>query len=79
MPRFRCSKSEPAPEPTAVPCSVSGCNVFDVVAKVCTVATNFLRLFKAGSGKLALALATIVLGWDCDAGEGKIYNASGLF
>ena len=37
-------------------------NVFDVVAKVCTVATNFVRLFKAGSARLTLALATRVLG-----------------
>ena len=53
--------------------------MFDVVAKVCTVSTNFLSLFKAGNARLALALATRVLGWDCDAGEGRIYNGSGLF
>ena len=43
------------------------------------MATNFLRLFKACSARLALALATGVLGWDCDAGEGRIYTGSGLF
>ena len=43
------------------------------------MATNFLKLFKAGSASLALALATGVLGWDCDAGEGRIYIGSGLF
>ena len=44
-------------------------NVFDVVAKVCTVTTNFLKFCRAGSARLALALAVGVFDVDCAAGE----------
>ena len=52
-------------------------NVFDVVEKVCTVTTNFLKFCRASSARLALALAAGVLDVDCVAGEGRIYTGSG--
>ena len=65
MPGFGCSKSEPAPEPSTMPCRMCSCHLFGVVAKTLTMATNFLRLFKAGSSRLAIVLgASRVLGWD---------------
>ena len=42
--------------------------VFDVVAKALTVATNFLRLLKAGSVRLALVVGASEVG--CGADEG---------
>ena len=61
MPRFGCSKPEPEPE------------IFDVVAKFCTVATNLLRFYSIGSDGVAFVLgASGVLGWDCDVDEGRI-------
>ena len=60
MPGFGCSKSESAPEPTAVAC------VFDVVAKFCTKATNLLKFCMAGSDELDLALG------EGGAGVGRI-------
>ena len=74
--RSKCSMSEPAPKPSDVPCSVSSANVFDVVAKFCTVATIFLKFCSIGSDGLALALAARVLGVDCAASEGRIYTGS---
>ena len=51
----------------------TGSDVFDVVAKFCTVATNFLKFCIIGSDGVAFVLgASGVLGWDCDAGEGRI-------
>ena len=41
------------------------------------MATNFLRLFKAGSARLALVVGASEVG--CGAGEGRIYTGSGLF
>ena len=47
--------------------------VFDVMAKFCIVATNFLKFCRIGSDGVAIVLgASGVLAWDCDAGEGKI-------
>ena len=48
--------------------------VFDIVAKALTVATNFLRLFKAGSARLTLMVGASEVG--CGAGEGRIYTWS---
>ena len=48
--------------------------VFDVVAKFCTKATNFLRLFKTGSARLALVVGALEVG--CGAGESIIYTWS---
>ena len=48
--------------------------VFVVVAKALTVATNFLRLFKAGSARLALVVGASEV--CCGAGEGIIYTWS---
>ena len=46
---------------------------FEVVAKVCTMATNLLKFFNMGSDGLAFLVgASGVLGWDCGAGEGRI-------
>ena len=52
-------------------------NVFDVVAKVCIVTTNFLKFYRAGSARLALALTAGVLDVDCAVGEGRMYTGSG--
>ena len=52
-------------------------NVFDVVAKDCIVTTNFLKFCRAGSARLASALAAGFLDVDCAAGEGRIYTRSG--
>ena len=41
------------------------------------MATNFLRLFKAGSARLALVVGASRVG--CGAGEGRIYTCNGLF
>ena len=46
--------------------------VFDVVTKTLTVATNFLRFFKAGSARLALVVGASEVG--CYACEDKIYT-----
>ena len=45
---------------------------FYVAAKLCTVATNFLKFCMAGSARLALALAAGVFGVNCAAGEGSM-------
>ena len=47
---------------------------FEVVAKFCTMATNFLRLFNTGSARLALVVGASEVG--CGAGEGRIYTWS---
>ena len=37
------------------------------------MATNFLKFYRIGSDGVAFVLgASGVLGWDCDAGEGRI-------
>ena len=47
--------------------------VFDVVAKFCIEATNLLKFCMEGNDGVAFVLvASGVLGWDCDAGEGRI-------
>ena len=48
--------------------------VFDIVAKDLTMATNFLRLFKVGSARLALVVGASEVG--CGASEGRIYTWS---
>ena len=52
-------------------------DVFDVVTKVCTVTTNFLKFCRVGIARLALALAAGVLDVDCAAGEDRIYTRPG--
>ena len=52
--------------------------VFDVVAKFCTVATNFLKLLSQGSANW-VAFGVGVLGVDCAAGEGRMCTGSELF
>ena len=47
-------------------------NVFDVVAKVWTVATSFLGFCRAGSDGVAFMVGA--LGFECAAGVGKIYT-----
>ena len=47
-------------------------NVFDVVAKVCTLATNFLKFCSIGSDEVAFVVG--VLGFECAAGVGKVYT-----
>ena len=39
--------------------------------------TNFLKFCRAGSARLALALAAGVLDVDCAVDEGRIYTGSG--
>ena len=53
--------------------------VFDVVAKACTLATNFLNFFMAGSDGLDLALGAGAAGFEVAAGVGSMYIGSGLF
>ena len=50
-------------------------NVFDVVAKVCTVDTNFLKFCKAGNANW-VAFMVCVSGFECAVGVGKIYTES---
>ena len=46
---------------------------FEVVEKFCTMATNLLKFFSIGSDGVAFLVgASGVLGWDCDASEGRI-------
>ena len=46
---------------------------FEVVATFCTMATNLLKFFSIGSDGVAFLVgASRVLGWDCDAGEGRV-------
>ena len=52
-------------------------NVFDVVAKVWTVATSFLRFCRAGSDGVAFMVGA--LGVACGAGVGRMLTGSGLF
>ena len=49
--------------------------VFDVVAKACTVATNFLNFCRTGNA-IDVAFVVGVLGVGCVAGEGRIYTWS---
>ena len=56
MPRSGCSKPEPAPEPTTVPCNVGVAIVFDVVAKACTEATSLLMFCNTSSDGVALVV-----------------------
>ena len=49
-------------------------NVFDVVAKVCTLATNFLKFCKIGSDGVVFVVG--VSGFECAAGVGKVYTKS---
>ena len=49
-------------------------NVFDVVAKVCTLATNFLKFCSIGSDGVAFVVG--VSGFKCVAGVGKVYTES---
>ena len=46
-------------------------NVFDVVAKVCTLATNFLKFCIIGSDEVAFVVG--VSGFECVVGVGKVY------
>ena len=43
---------------------------FEVVAKICTMATNLLKFFSIGSDGVAFIMGA--LGVDCAAGEGRI-------
>ena len=52
-------------------------NVFDVVAKVWTVATSFLRFCRAGSDGVAFMVGA--LGVACGVGVGRMLTGSGLF
>ena len=72
MPRFRCSKPEPVPEPTTVPCNVGAACAFDVVVKSCILATNLLKLLRQSSAN-RMAFGVAVFGVDCVAGEGIMY------
>ena len=49
-------------------------NVFDVVAKVCTLATNFLKFCNIGSDVVAFVVG--VSGFECAATVGKVYTES---
>ena len=50
-------------------------NVFDVVEKVCTVATNFLKFCRASSVNW-VSFVVGVSGFECVASVGKIYTES---
>ena len=50
-------------------------NVFDVVAKFCTVTTNFLKFFSIGSDGVAFMVGASRVGFSTS----RIYNGSGLF
>ena len=79
MPGFGCSKSEPVPEPTAVPCNVGSCLCFLCSGKICTKATNLLKFCMVGSDGLDLALGAGAAGFGFAAGVGNMYTGSGLF
>ena len=49
-------------------------NVFDVVAKVCTLTTNVLKFCSIGSDGVAFVVG--VSGFECAAGVGKVYTKS---
>ena len=49
-------------------------NVFDVVEKFCTMATNFLKFCSIGSDGVAFVVG--VSGFECAAGVGKVYTKS---
>ena len=47
---------------------------FEAVATFCIMTTNLFKFFSIGSDGVAFLVgASGVLGWDCDAGEGRIY------
>ena len=52
--------------------------VFDVVAKACILATNFLNFYMAGSDGLDLALGASAAGFEFAAGGGSVYTGSEL-
>ena len=52
--------------------------VFDVVAKACILATNFLNFCMAGSDGLDLALGVGAAGFEFATGVGSMYTCSGL-
>ena len=49
-------------------------NVFDVAAKVCTLATNFLKFCSIGGDGVAFVVG--VSGFECAVGVGKVYTKS---
>ena len=49
-------------------------NVFDVVAKVCTLATNVLKFYSIDSDEVAFVVG--VSGFECAAGVGNVYTES---
>ena len=51
---------------------------FEVVAKLCTMATNLLKFFSIGSDGLDLALGASAAGFGFAAGVGNMYTGSGL-
>ena len=51
---------------------------FEVVAKLCTMATNLLKFFSIGSDGLDLALGAGAAGFGFAAGVGNMYTGSGL-
>ena len=50
---------------------------FEVMAKVWTVATSYLRFCRAGSDGVAFMVGA--LGFECAAGEGSMCTGRGLF
>ena len=80
---YKCRGSgapTPNPHPNHPLCHAvwAAANVFDVVAKFCTVATNLLKFCMAGIENW-VAFVVGVLGMGCAAGEGRICTGSGLF
>ena len=65
--------SEPAPEPSVVPCNISSCQ--SLGCKVLTVTTNFLMFCSTGCVN-GVAFMVGASGFECAAGVGKIYTES---
>ena len=69
--------SEPAPEPSAMPCSVSSCQCLRCSGK-CLNKGNFLRFCRVGSVN-GMVFAVGVSGVACGSGVGRMLTGSGLF
>ena len=54
-------------------------NFFDVVANICTVATNFLKYCIGSAVGMASALGAGALGVNCVVVEGRMRTVNGLF
>ena len=70
--------SEQAPEPSAMPCSVSSCQCLRRSGKCLNKGYNFLRFCRASSVN-GMAFAVGVSSVACGAGICRMWTGSGLF